>query len=86
MLSLQIIMSFFDFDDNYSASANANKESSFFADDIIENRAGEKRTVNCFDIDGDGDNNSNSSEVQMKAPKMSKVDTDSNKLDMNDNT
>ena len=95
-------MSFFDFDDSYSA--NANKDSSFFADgdDINDNRAGEKRTVNCFDIDDEGEDNSNSSEVQMKAPKMSKVDhipspvkrvssreengTDSNKLDMNENT
>ena len=92
-------MSFFDFDDSYSA--NGNKDSSFFADDLNDNRAGEKRTVNCFDIDGDGDDPSNSSEVQMKAPKMSKVDhipspvnmniqedngTDPNNLDMNDNT
>ena len=62
-------MSFFDFDD---------KESSFFTDDITDNRAGEKRTVSYFDVDGDGDN-SNSSDVQMKAPKMSKVDPGSGK-------
>ena len=61
-------MSFFDFDDSYSA----NKESSFFVEDISDNRAGEKRTVNCFDADGDGEENS--SELQKKASKMSKVE------------
>ena len=40
-------MSFFDFEDSYSA----NKESSFFTDDVNDNRAGEKRSVNCFDED-----------------------------------
>ena len=55
-------MSFFDFDD---------KESSFFTDDMNDNRAGEKRTMSYFDGDGD---NSNSSDVHVKAPKLSKVD------------
>ena len=58
-------MSFFDFDD---------KESAFFTDEINGNRAGEKRTVSYFDGDGD---NSNSSDVNVKAPKMSKVDPSS---------
>ena len=58
-------MSFFDFDD---------KESSFFTDDMNDNRAGEKRTMSYFDGDGD---NSNSSDVHVKAPKLSKVDSSS---------
>ena len=45
-------MSFFDFDDSYSAN---NKESRFFTDNLNDNRAGEKRSVNCFDNDDRGD-------------------------------
>ena len=80
-------MSFFDFDD---------KESSFFTDEMNGNRAGEKRTVSYFDGDGD---NSNSSDVNVKVPKMSKVDPssvkrvgpespimDTDKLEMNGNS
>ena len=62
-------MSFFDFEDSYST----NKESSFFTDDVNDNRAGEKRSVNCFD-DDNGEDKTNSSDVQMKSPKMCKVD------------